>query len=76
MQEEGEEREEEKGDISTPHNHEFYHAVKDEDVERMEDFTKKYGSNCLIQMQQSIPGGESCKVTLLLHINAVRSETC
>ncbi|XP_074518980.1 ankyrin repeat domain-containing protein 61-like [Halichoeres trimaculatus] len=61
MQEEGEEREEEKGDIITLHNSEFYHAVKDEDLGRMESFSRKYGSNCLIQMQQSIPGEDFFK---------------
>ncbi|XP_034564357.1 ankyrin repeat domain-containing protein 61-like [Notolabrus celidotus] len=54
------------------HNNEFYNAVKDEDLERMEGCSRKYGSNCLIQMQQRLPGEVLWKgfAVLPLHLAA------
>lgn len=39
---------------------EFYNAIRDEDLGRMEEMTKKYGSNYLLKMQET--PGVFCKV--------------
>ncbi|XP_060883598.1 ankyrin repeat domain-containing protein 61-like [Labrus mixtus] len=38
------------------HNNEFYNAIMDEDLGRIEGMSREYGSNTLIQMQQVAPG--------------------
>ncbi|KAM6963595.1 ankyrin repeat domain-containing protein 61-like [Tautogolabrus adspersus] len=52
-------REEHDGGSANPvkfHNNEFYNAIMDEDLERIESMSREYGSNSLIQMQQGAPG--------------------
>ena len=44
------------------HNNEFYTAVMDEDVGRIEDMSKKHGTNLPIQVQVGEPGNILSKV--------------
>lgn len=62
MLEEHEEREDSKGNIIKFHNNEFYAAIMDEDLERIEDILKKHGNNFLIEVQDSTPGKVFWKV--------------
>lgn len=44
------------------HGNEFYNAIRDEDLGRMGEMTKKYGSNYLLKIQDSAPPEVFCKV--------------
>lgn len=38
------------GNITTDHNNDFYAAIMDEDVGRIEELSKTYGSNYFIEI--------------------------
>ncbi|KAM4524025.1 ankyrin repeat domain-containing protein 61-like [Odontesthes bonariensis] len=54
------------------YNNEFYTAIMDQDLERIEDMSNKYGSNCRIEIQGGAPGEVFWKgfATLPLHLAA------
>nr|XP_033467600.1 ankyrin repeat domain-containing protein 61-like [Epinephelus lanceolatus] len=56
MLEGSKEREGRSGDIVMFHNNDFYTAIMDQDLGRIEDMSKKYGSNFLIEIQGGAPG--------------------
>ncbi|XP_072230201.1 ankyrin repeat domain-containing protein 61-like [Leuresthes tenuis] len=58
------------GRIINLYNNEFYTAIMDQDLERIEDMSKKYGSNCQIEIQGDAPGEVFWKATLPLHLAA------
>ncbi|KAG8009053.1 Ankyrin repeat domain-containing protein 61 [Nibea albiflora] len=57
MLKKSEELQDRSGNVIKLHNNEFYTAILDEDLGRIEDITKKYGSNFLIKVQDGAPGG-------------------
>ncbi|XP_010727981.2 ankyrin repeat domain-containing protein 61 [Larimichthys crocea] len=50
------ERQDRCGNVIKLYNNEFYTAILDEDLGRIEDITKQYGSNFLIEVQEGAPG--------------------
>lgn len=58
----GEQSQDRSGNITTLYNNEFYTAIMDEDLERIEDMSKKYGSNFLIKIKDGAPGKVFWKV--------------
>lgn len=67
MLEEHEEREGRSSNIIKFHNNELYVAIMDEDLERIEDESKKHGSNFLIDLQDSPPEKVFWKVNATIH---------
>lgn len=57
------------------YNNEFYTAIMDEDTERIEDLSKKHGSNCFIREQDAAPGGlwKVKQILYLLYKNVDRT---
>ncbi|XP_070782848.1 ankyrin repeat domain-containing protein 61-like [Enoplosus armatus] len=55
MLEESKQPEERSSSVMKRNNNEFYTAVMDEDVGRIEDMSKKYGCNFLIKIQDNAP---------------------
>ncbi|XP_054454767.1 ankyrin repeat domain-containing protein 61-like [Anoplopoma fimbria] len=72
MLEESKEHEDRSSNIVKFPNNEFYTAIIDEDLGRIEDMSKKYGSNFLIETQGGSPGEVLWKglATLPLHLAA------
>lgn len=62
MLEESKEHQDRSGHIIKFYNNEFYTAIMDEDLGRIEDMSKKYGSNFLINIQDGAPGEVFWKV--------------
>lgn len=62
MLEGGEEHQDRSSNILKFHGNEFYNAIRDEDLGRMGEMTKKYGSNSLIKIQDGDPPEVFCKV--------------
>lgn len=56
------ERQDRCGNVIKLYNNEFYTAILDEDLGRIEDITKQYGSNFLIEVQEGAPGEVFWKV--------------
>nr|XP_019938817.1 PREDICTED: ankyrin repeat domain-containing protein 61 isoform X1 [Paralichthys olivaceus] len=69
MLEEQSKHEERSSNMIKFHNNEFYTAIMDEDVARIEDVSKKHGSNLPIQVQVGEPGNIFWK-GLPLHLAA------
>lgn len=78
MLEENREHEDRSGNIIKFHNNEFYTAIMDEDLGRIEDMSNKYGSNFVIEMQDGAPGEVFWKVnvTMQLFFNNYLWEMC
>lgn len=57
-----EESEERSSNIAMAHNNEFYTAIMEEDLTCIEDMSKKYGSNVLIQVKDGAHGKVFLKV--------------
>ncbi|XP_042364001.1 ankyrin repeat domain-containing protein 61-like [Plectropomus leopardus] len=55
MSEESGEHEEKSTNTVNFHNYEFYTAIMDQDVARIQDMSKKYGSNFLFEIQGGAP---------------------
>ncbi|XP_070847576.1 ankyrin repeat domain-containing protein 61-like [Chaetodon trifascialis] len=55
MLEESEEHQDRCGNIIKIHSNEFYTAIMDEDVGRIQDISKKHGSNFLIRIKDDAP---------------------
>lgn len=51
-----------RGSISKIHSNEFYTAVIEEDLQRIEDLIQKHGSNFLIETQGKVYKEAFCKV--------------
>lgn len=60
------EYEDRSGEIVKFYKNEFYDAIMDEDVGRLEDMSKKYGSNFDIEKQGGAPGGAVWKVNVTM----------
>ncbi|XP_051273721.1 ankyrin repeat domain-containing protein 61 isoform X2 [Dicentrarchus labrax] len=73
MLEESKERQDMSDNINKFHNNEFYSAIMDEDSERIEDMSKKYGSNFLIKIQNGAPGKVSWKGLAILPLHLAAS---
>lgn len=69
----GEQSQDRSGNITTLYNNEFYTAIMDEDLERIEDMSKKYGSNFLIKIKDGAPGKVFWKGLAILPLHLAAS---
>lgn len=67
MLEESKDHQERIGNINEFYNNEFHTAIIDEDLGRIEDMSKKYGSNFLIKIQGGTSREVFWKVNATMH---------
>lgn len=67
MLEESKQHQDGRSNIIKFHNNEFHTAITDEDLGRIKDMSKKYGSNFLIKIQGGAPREVFWKVNATMH---------
>lgn len=66
MLEQSKEHQDRSSNIIKFYNNEFYTAIMDEDLGRIEDMSKKHGSDFLIKVQDTAPGEDFWKVNAIM----------
>lgn len=65
-----------RGSISKIHSNEYYTAVMEEDLQRIEDLIEKHGSNFLIEPQGKVYKEAFCKVNATMLPSTIYHQYC
>lgn len=66
MLEQSKEHQDRSGNVIKFYNNEFYTAIMDEDLGRIDDMSEKHGSNFLIKVRDTAPGEDFWKVNAIM----------